>query len=158
VGAARATESRSAEMGCCIASTKARQVTLGAVTAIMAIKIKAEHFGKGLWKPSVWTIRQGPPRVETATAAPQRPACAPGENCLGRPSDKSADFAEGPPNGHYLGLEADANVRLTAEVSFSQLRANASSGQATGAIFDRLVADFADSTSLGVNKTGGPVV
>jgi hypothetical protein len=62
------------------------------------------------------------------------------------------------PDVHYSGFDADANACLTAEVSFSQWQANEPSGQGTGAIFDRLAADFADGNFLGVNKIGGPIV
>ena len=60
------------------------------------------------------------------------------------------------PSSHYSGFEADANVFLAAEVNFSQLQANEPSEQGAFA-FDRLAADFADGTFLGVSTIGGPI-
>ena len=58
---------------------------------------------------------------------------------------------------HYSGFDAKANAFFTVEVNFSQLQANEPSGHGAGAIFDRLAADFADGTFLGVSTMGGPI-
>ena len=57
-------------------------------------------------------------------------------------------------SSHYSGFETDANVFLAAEVNFSQLQANDTSEQGACAFFDRLAADFPESTFLGVSTIG----
>ena len=60
-------------------------------------------------------------------------------------------------DGHYSGLEDDANAFLTAVVKFCQLQTNELSRQGSDAVFGWLAADFADGTFLGVNTSGGPI-